>query len=77
MGKRDQRIDDYISKSEDFAKPILRHIRKLVHAAVPEVEETMKWSFPHFLHKGNAVQHGVLQEALRLRFLEGEPRVER
>jgi uncharacterized protein YdeI (YjbR/CyaY-like superfamily) len=52
MGKRDQRIDDYISKSEDFAKPILRHIRKLVHAAVPEVEEAMKWSFPHFLHKG-------------------------
>jgi uncharacterized protein YdeI (YjbR/CyaY-like superfamily) len=52
MGKRDPRVDDYISKSEDFAKPILRHLRKLVHAAVPEVEEEMKWRFPHFLYKG-------------------------
>jgi uncharacterized protein YdeI (YjbR/CyaY-like superfamily) len=30
----------------------LAHLRKLVHAACPEVEETMKWSFPHFDYKG-------------------------
>src|ERR1043166_1076921 len=52
MGTNDPRIDAYIAKSADFAKPILNHIRKLVHAACPEVEETMKWSFPHFMHKG-------------------------
>ena len=52
MGKRDPRVDEYISKAEDFAKPILRHLRTLVHAAVPEAEEAMKWSFPHFMHKG-------------------------
>ena len=52
MGKRDPRVDEYINQSEEFAKPILRHIRKLVHAAVPEVEETMKWRFPHFMHRG-------------------------
>ena len=52
MGKKDARIDAYIAKSADFAKPILRHIRKLVHAADPEVEETLKWRFPHFMHKG-------------------------
>ncbi|MBI4662118.1 MAG: YdeI/OmpD-associated family protein [Verrucomicrobia bacterium] len=52
MGKHDPRIDAYIAKSADFAKPILNHLRKLVHAACPDVEETMKWSFPHFLHKG-------------------------
>ena len=51
MGKRDHRIDTYIAKSADFAKPILNHIRKLVHAACPEVEETMKWSMPFFMHK--------------------------
>lgn len=45
-------IDDYIEKSEDFAKPILIHIRKLVHTAHPDIEETMKWSFPHFEYKG-------------------------
>jgi uncharacterized protein YdeI (YjbR/CyaY-like superfamily) len=52
MPKRDPRVDAYIAKSADFAKPILNHLRKLVHAACPEVEETLKWSMPHFLHKG-------------------------
>ena len=52
MGKTDPRVDAYIAKSADFAKPILLHLRKLVHAACPEVEETIKWSFPHFDYKG-------------------------
>lgn len=50
---KDPRVDDYIANAADFAKPILKHIRKLVHAAVPEVEETIKWGFPHFYHHGN------------------------
>ena len=52
MPKTDPRVDAYIRKSPPFAQPILRHLRKLVHAAVPEVEETMKWSSPHFDYKG-------------------------
>lgn len=52
MGKRDGRIDEYISKSADFAKPVLIHLRELVHKTCPGVEETMKWSFPHFDYKG-------------------------
>jgi uncharacterized protein YdeI (YjbR/CyaY-like superfamily) len=48
----DPRIDAYIEKSAEFAKPILTHIRKLVHKACPDITETMKWSFPHFDHKG-------------------------
>ena len=52
MGKKDPRIDVYIARSADFAKPILNHIRKLVHAACPEVEETLKWNFPHFMRQG-------------------------
>jgi uncharacterized protein YdeI (YjbR/CyaY-like superfamily) len=52
MGKRDLRIDAYIARSAEFAKPILAHIRDIVHAACPEVEETMKWSFPHFDYRG-------------------------
>ncbi len=52
MATRDERIDAYIARSADFARPILEHIRKIVHEACPEVEETMKWSFPHFQYKG-------------------------
>jgi hypothetical protein len=52
MGKKDPRVDAYIAKAADFAKPILNHIRELVHTACPDAEETMKWSFPHFDYKG-------------------------
>ena len=52
MGTRDPRIDSYIENSAPFAQPILTHIREIVHAACPHVEETMKWSFPHFQYKG-------------------------
>src|SRR5688500_18245293 len=52
MATKDKRIDAYIEKAADFAKPILRHIREVVHKACPGVEETMKWSFPHFDYKG-------------------------
>ena len=52
MPKKDRRVDACIAKSADFAKPILNHLRHLVHAACPEVEETIKWQFPTFMHKG-------------------------
>jgi len=52
MAKKEKAIDAYIAKSADFAKPILLHIRELVHKACPDVEEKMKWSFPHFDYKG-------------------------
>jgi uncharacterized protein YdeI (YjbR/CyaY-like superfamily) len=52
MVKKDTRIDDYIAASRDFARPILSHLRALVHDVCPEVEETMKWSFPHFMYGG-------------------------
>ena len=57
MGKKDPRIDAYIAKSADFAKPILDELRKRVHAACPDVEENMKWSMPHFEYKGKLFAH--------------------
>jgi uncharacterized protein YdeI (YjbR/CyaY-like superfamily) len=52
MGKKEKLIDAYISKSAEFANPILTHIRELVHKTCPDAEEKMKWSFPHFDYKG-------------------------
>lgn len=52
MGTRDKRIDAYIAKSAEFAKPILRELREIVHEGCPDVEETMKWSMPFFMYKG-------------------------
>jgi uncharacterized protein YdeI (YjbR/CyaY-like superfamily) len=52
MSIRDPRVDRYIGKSVDFAKPILNHIRQVVHSACPDVDETLNWGFPHFMYKG-------------------------
>lgn len=52
MGKKDPRVDDYIAGAAGFARPILSHLRKIVHAGCPDVEETIKWSAPHFDYKG-------------------------
>jgi len=50
--KKDPRIDAYIAKSAPFARPILQHLRVLVHQGNPAVEETIKWSCPFFLYEG-------------------------
>jgi uncharacterized protein YdeI (YjbR/CyaY-like superfamily) len=52
MTTHDPRVDAYISKSADFAQPILQHMRALIHMACPEVEEGIKWSMPFFSHHG-------------------------
>lgn len=51
--KSDPRVDAYIeNKASDFAKPILRHLRAVLHEACPDGEETVKWGMPSFLYKG-------------------------
>ncbi len=52
MGTKDPRVDAYIDKAADFAKPILTKLRTLVHRGCPEVEETIKWGMPSFEYKG-------------------------
>ena len=52
MGTRDKRVDAYIAKSAQFAKPILTRIRETVHEACPDVSETIKWGMPAFDYKG-------------------------
>ncbi|MBC8053977.1 MAG: YdeI/OmpD-associated family protein [Sphingobacteriaceae bacterium] len=62
MEKYDPRIDAYIEKSADFAKPILTHLRQLVHQASPNILETIKWGFPHFDYKGTICSMASFKE---------------
>ena len=48
----DPKVDDYIAKAPPFAQPILTHLRNAVHAAVPGLDEGIKWGMPHFIYKG-------------------------
>jgi len=52
MGSRDPRIDAYITAAAPFARPVLRHLRGLVHQGCPDVEETIRWSMPSFTSCG-------------------------
>ena len=52
MVNTDERVDAYIDKSPEFAKPILKHLRALVHATCPDAAETIKWRMPMFMHHG-------------------------
>ncbi len=52
MSQHDPRIDAYIEKSAEFARPILVRLREIVHEACPDVQESMKWSMPNFDYAG-------------------------
>jgi len=41
-----------LTSQNQFARPVLKHLRQLVHQACPEIDETIKWSMPAFVHKG-------------------------
>jgi uncharacterized protein YdeI (YjbR/CyaY-like superfamily) len=71
MGTRDPRLDAYIARSADFAKPILAQIREVVHEACPEVEEAMKWSSPHFMYKGMLCGMASFKEHCAFGFWKG------
>jgi len=50
---RNPEIDAYIARSADFARPIMAHLRDLVHRNCPDVTEDIKWSIPHFEYRGD------------------------
>ena len=50
----DPRVDQYIDALPEWQQAICRQVRDLVHAADPEVEETIKRSVqPYFVLQGN------------------------
>ena len=51
---KDPRVDDYIDALPDWQQAICREVRELVHAADPDVVETIKRSDrPYFVLQGN------------------------
>lgn len=74
MGKKDARIDAYIARSADFAKPIMVHLRKLIHTACPSVEETVKWRMPFFEHNGILCMMAAFKSHCAIRFWHPEMR---
>jgi hypothetical protein len=52
--ERDSRVDSYIAALPEWQQAICEEVRDLVHAADPEVEETIKFrDRPYFVLEGN------------------------
>jgi uncharacterized protein YdeI (YjbR/CyaY-like superfamily) len=68
MGKRSAEVDRYIAKAAPFAQPILEKIREAYHSAHSEIEETIKWSMPHFDYKGPLGNMAAFKEHVRFGF---------
>jgi len=72
MGQKNPRVDAYIAKSAGFARPILNHLRQVVHGACPDVEESIKWSVPHFGYKGMMCGMAAFKEHCVFGFWKGD-----
>jgi uncharacterized protein YdeI (YjbR/CyaY-like superfamily) len=72
MGKKDKRIDAYIAKSPDFAKPILAYFRETIHEVCPDCEETLKWSSPAFMYHGILGGMSAFKEHVQVGFWKHE-----
>lgn len=62
MTKKDKRIDAYINAAAPFARPILKHLRKLIHQGCPEVQETIKWGMASFDYKGPFISFAAFKK---------------
>nr|WP_316644426.1 YdeI/OmpD-associated family protein [uncultured Roseateles sp.] len=72
MASLDPRVDAYIAQSAPFAQPLLTQIRAVVHAACPEVVETIKWGMPSFTHGGKILAHmAAFKQHCTLGFWQG------
>lgn len=72
MPSKDPRVDAYIAKAPDFAKPILIHLRALAHEACPGVEETLKWRMPFFSHQGILFGMAAFKQHCAVHFWKGK-----
>lgn len=72
MPAKDPRVDAYIAKAADFARPILQHLRQLVHTGCPAVGETLKWNMPAFEYQGILCGMAAFKQHCTFGFWKGE-----
>ena len=67
----DKRVDGYIAKAPEYARPILSRIRDVVHEACPDCEETLKWGMPAFMYHGILCQMAAFKAHAIFGFWKG------
>ena len=72
MPARDPRVDAYIARVRDFARPILEHLRKVIQQHAPELTETIKWGLPFYVGKGPVCHFAAFQKHAVFGFWKGK-----
>jgi hypothetical protein len=72
MKNASPQVDAYIGRSPEYSRAILKRIRNAFHRACPEIEETIKWGYPHFEYRGIVGSMAAFKKVRQLRILEGE-----
>ncbi len=68
----DPRVDAYIAKSAEFARPMLARLREMAHGICPEAEESIKWGAPALVWKGKNLCGFAAFKAHAVCFVQGE-----
>ncbi len=67
-----EKIDEYISKTNDWRGDLIIEIRELIHEIEPEIVEEWKWNSPVFSHNGKMVcSPGAFKTHVGLNFFNG------
>jgi len=67
-----KQIDAHIAALKDWRGPMLAHVRALIHEALPDVEETVKWRGVPVWEKAGILCTGeTYRDKLKLTFAKG------
>ncbi len=65
-GEKPKTIDEYILSQDEDKREDLRHIRRILHDALPGAEERISWSMPTFWKKHNIINFAAAKKHIGL-----------
>lgn len=64
-------IDNRIAELDDWRGKVISQVRRIVHAAAPDIVEEWKWDTPVWSQNGNVLAAGSFQAHVKLNFFKG------
>lgn len=66
-----KKIEAYIAQAPTFAQPICLKLREIILKAVPDIQESWKWSSPVYEKNGLVCGVGAFKQHVNLSFFQG------
>lgn len=61
-------VDEYTEGASKEAQPILKELRKIIKATIPEAEESINWDFPFYKYHGTLAHFAEYKQHVALGF---------